>query len=369
MLTAEGCRQRRERLWDRLDPKPDGDHLRLADPIHLMYLANFHVDPFSLGAGFGGVLLLRRDGRAKLLHDDRLPDSAALAHVEERVVVPWYDGQSPGRGPRQLALLQEVNPAHSGVRVHDRPGDPYAAVVIGTVAAMRRKKDSDEIDLLAAVCSGEAGHKRALAVVKPGMTELDVYCEVNSACIQAAGRHVVVYGDFAVSRGPERRGGPPTGRVLKEGDMLILDFSVVIDGYRGDFTNTLVVGREPTADQQRLYDLCLQAMAAGENELRDGAACLTVYGAVRGVFEKAGMAEHFPGHAGHGLGLTHPEAPYFVRRAGEALMAGDVVALEPGLYVPGVGGIRIEHNYLVTEQGYERLSNHDITMKGTGHDA
>src|SRR3954468_11522820 len=105
MLTAEGCRQRRVRFWEALDPPPEGDHVRLADPIHLAYLADFHVDPFSLGAGFGGYLLLRRDGRAKLLYDNRLPASAREAHAEEHVVVPWYDGQSPARGPRQLALL------------------------------------------------------------------------------------------------------------------------------------------------------------------------------------------------------------------------------------------------------------------------
>ncbi|MCP6768991.1 M24 family metallopeptidase, partial [Klebsiella pneumoniae] len=79
---------------------------------------------------------------------------------------------------------------------------------------------------------------------------------------------VIVYGDFAVSPGPERRGGPPTDRVVKAGDMMILDFSVVIQGYRSDFTNTLVVGGKPNADQQRLYDLCMVAMAAGEKELR-----------------------------------------------------------------------------------------------------
>ena len=62
------------------------------------------------------------------------------------------------------------------------------------------------------------------------------------------------------------------------------------------------------------------------------------------------MAEHFPHHAGHGLGLTHPEAPYLVRHADETLLAGDVVTLEPGLYVAGVGGIRIEHNYLITRR-------------------
>src|SRR5436853_3587836 len=110
MLTAEGCRQRRQRFWQRLNPPPESDYLLLGDPIHLMYLANFHVDPFSLGAGFGGYLLLRRDGHAKLLHDNRLAKSATQAHVEERIVVPWYDGQSPGRGPRQLVLLQGTDP-------------------------------------------------------------------------------------------------------------------------------------------------------------------------------------------------------------------------------------------------------------------
>jgi hypothetical protein len=363
MLTAEGCRARRERFWQSLDPRPEGDHLRLADPIHLEYLANFHVDPFSLGAGFGGYLLVRRDGHAKLIHDNRLPKSVEQAHVEERVVVPWYDGQSPGRGPRQLALLESVNPAHGGLRIHDRPGDPYAATVINTLAALRRRKDPDEVALLRrCMRATEAGHAWARANARPGMTELEVYCGVNSACIQAAGHAVVVYGDFAVSPGPARRGGPPTGRVLEPGDMLILDYSVVIDGYRSDFTNTLVVGREPNAEQRRLYDLCTAAMVAGEKELRAGAACLTVYEAVRGVFEKAGVAEYFPHHAGHGLGLTHPEAPYFVRHATETLLAGDVVTLEPGLYVPDIGGIRIEHNYLVTEQGYDRLSNHTIAL-------
>ncbi len=363
MLSAEGCGERRRRLWERLDPKPESDHLRLAHPIHLMYLANFSVDPFSLGAGFGGILLVRKDGHAKLLHDNRLPRSVEQAHVEEREVVPWYDGQSPGRGPRELALLGAVNPAHGGLRFHDRPGDPYAATVITTLAEMRRRKDPDEVELLRrCMRATEAGHAWARAHVKPGMTELDVYCGINTACIQAAGQAVVVYGDFAVSPGSSRRGGPPTSQVLKPGDMLILDYSVVIAGYRSDFTNTLVVGKEPTAEQRRISDLCHEAMAAGEKELRPGQACLTVYRAVRGVFEKAGVAEHFPHHAGHGLGLTHPEAPYFVRHATETLLAGDVVTLEPGLYIDGVGGIRIEHNYLVTEGGYERLSNHTIAL-------
>lgn len=364
MLTAEGCLSRRLRFWEQYGGGVESDHVRLADPLHLTYLANFHVDPISLNAGFGGMLILRKDGRGKLLHDDRLKGYAAAAHVEERVQVPWYDGQSPGRGPRQLALVAGVNPTGSGLHMHDRPGDPAAASVVTTLAAMRRKKDPDEIALLRrCMRATEAGHAWSRANVKPGLTELDVYTGIVAACTKAAGRAVIVYGDFAVSPGPERRGGQATDRVIEPGDMLILDYSVVIHGYRSDFTNTLVVGREPTADQRRLYDLCCQAMAAGERELRGGAACANVYGAVNSVFEKAGVASSFGHHAGHGLGLTHPEAPFFVRHADESLLAGDVVTLEPGLYVAGVGGIRIEHNYLITEAGYERLSNHEITPR------
>ena len=111
-----------------------------------------------------------------------------------------------------------------------------------------------------------------------------------------------------------------------------------------------------------MFALCVQAMAAGEKELRAGTACLTVYQAVRSVFEKAGVAEYFPHHAGHGLGLSHPENPYLVRNANETLLAGDVITLEPGLYIPNQGGIRIEHNYLITPDGHERLSKHEIAL-------
>ncbi len=364
MLSAEGCRQRRLRLWQQLEPAPESDHIRLADPIHLMYLANFHVDPFSLGGGFGGYLLLRRDGHCTLLHDNRLPKSVEQAHVDERRVVAWYDGQSPAHGPRQLACVERVNPEGAGLRIHDRPGDPYASVLVNTLAEMRRYKNADEIDLLKqCMRATEAGHAWARANIAPGMTELDVYCGVAATCIRSAGKAVIVYGDFAVSPGPERHGGPPTERVLEPGDMFILDYSVVMGGYRSDFTNTLVVGKEPNQDQSEMFTLCRRAMAAGEKELRAGAACLTVYQAVRGAFDKAGVADYFPHHAGHGIGLTHPEAPYFVRHATETLAVGDVVTLEPGLYIPQRGGIRIENNYLITEDGYARLSNHTIALR------
>jgi methionine aminopeptidase len=363
MLTAEGCQSRRRRFLEQLNNLPEGGHIRLADPLHLNYLAGFHIDPVSLNAGFGAVLILRDDGYTKLLHDDRLRGPAAAAFVEERQAIPWYDGQSPGKGPRQLACYG-VNPAiPGGLRIHDRPGDPFAPQATGALAQMRRVKGPDEVALLRQCMKAtEAGHAWARAHLKPGMTELDVYSGVCAACYRAAGRPVVVYGDFAVSPGPERRGGPPTSRVLQAGDLFILDFSVVLNGYRSDFTNTLAVGGAPSSDQRHHFDLCLQAMAAGEKQLRAGSACQAVFDAVNGVFQAAGTEARFGHHAGHGIGLTHPEAPFFVRHSEEVLLAGDVVTLEPGQYVPGAGGMRIEHNYLITEDGYERLSSHDISL-------
>jgi Xaa-Pro aminopeptidase len=192
------------------------------------------------------------------------------------------------------------------------------------------------------------------------MSELELYAGVASACEQALGHWAIVYGDFTVTTGT-KRGGPPTPHRLQKGETFILDFSVIVHGYRSDFTNTLVVGGEPTAEQLRLFELCRQALDAGAAKLAPGVACQVVYDAMRSVFNDAGVADDFPTHGGHGLGLSHPEAPYIVRHSQEELWPGDVVTLEPGLY-RGANGIRIEHNYLITPVGCERLSNHAIAL-------
>ncbi|MCD6289758.1 MAG: aminopeptidase P family protein, partial [Anaerolineae bacterium] len=137
----------------------------------------------------------------------------------------------------------------------------------------------------------------------------------------------------------------------------IVDFFPVLDGYRADITNTYAVGR-PTDAQRRYMDLLLQAKAAGEATLRPGVTGGEVYAAVRGVFERAGVAAYFTHHAGHALGLMHPEPPFLVPGSSEPLQENQVVTLEPGLYDPAVGSMRIEDDYLITADGFERLSNH-----------
>src|SRR5262249_20115987 len=115
--------------------------------------------------------------------------------VDDRRVAPWYDGQSPQTGPRQLAALADMNPFGKGLRVHDRLGDPYAPTIVRTLAALRRQKDADEIALLRrCMRATDAGHAWARANIRPGMTELDVYCGVTTAVIQDAGEAAIVYG-------------------------------------------------------------------------------------------------------------------------------------------------------------------------------
>src|SRR5262249_44166511 len=139
--------------------------------------------------------------------------------------------------------------------------------------------------------------------------------------------------------------------------------SVVVLGFHDDFTNTFAVGADPTPRQRELFEACVGALRAGEAALKPGTPAREVDGAVRAHFAVMGLDRHFTNHSRHGLGLGHPEPPYFVPESDDTVLAGDIVALEPGLYVEGVGGMRFERNYRVTSQGPESLSNHDLRIE------
>jgi Xaa-Pro aminopeptidase len=243
-------------------------------------------------------------------------------------------------------------------------GDTQVYLLDSTIRQLRRSKDPDEIMLIRrSVAAGEAAHATAMRELGPGMTEIDAFLLVQAAAFRALEQQVLVYGDFV--SGPRcelERGGMPGRRVICSGDLLMLDFSVVVHGYRADFTNTFVVDGVPTARQSELYEHCMNALDAGESLLRARIEASAVDAAVRGQFQSVGMAAYFPSHTGHGLGLGHPEPPYIVPESSDTLQIGDVVALEPGLYVPGTGGMRFERNYLITESGFELLTRHRLTL-------
>jgi Xaa-Pro aminopeptidase len=376
MLTPEGCAARRKRLWEAL-PQPC-DALILGDPQSLIYFANYAPSPFVFRSSDASALLVLTPGRATLVADSMVRPYLETAHVDEVVAPVWYDGKhaAPHR-KAQLArnaceALGKAGAKRIGIESSDVPAgaigshpDSTPLPIEGVVRQLRRAKDSDEVALIRrAIRAGEAGQAAALAEIRPGMTELEAFLIVQRASAAAIGEQVLIYGDFA--SGPRvvaERGGPPTGRTIERGDLFLLDYSVVVHGYRGDFTNTFVVGAPPTDGQRDLFAACLDALAAGESALKPGVPARSIDQAVRAAFAARDLEHAFLSHSGHGLGLSHPEPPYFVAESDETIVVGDVVAIEPSLFVPGVGGARIERNYLVTPDGFENLTHHRITLE------
>ena len=380
MLTAEGCAARRKRLWDAL-PSPC-DLLLIGAPEHLTYFAGLVISPFVFRSTEAGALLALTPDHATLIADSMLGPFLASSHVEEIVAPTWYDGKHSAPERRGLLVktaLDQLASKCPGTRVGVELGAVSAGVIEGLKSArpnleivnlsplirpLRRRKHADEIaTLMRSMKAGEAGQAAALAQLRPGMTEMDAYRIVQNAAMESLGQPAILYGDFA--SGPRtwtERGGSPTSRIIDKGDLILLDFSVIVDNYRGDFTNTFAVGGGPTVDQQRLFEACETALKAGESTLIAGNPARSVDQAVRRAFAASGLEHAFLSHSGHGLGLGHPEPPYFVADSTDTIEVGDVVAIEPGLYVDGVGGMRFERNYLVTEAGFETLSHHEIRI-------
>jgi len=391
MLTLEGCLARRQRLWDLI---PDTyDWLLIADPRHVQYLSNFLVQPLSFSRGERGLLLLERDGTATLMADNFTFRSASQEpYVDRTAITTWYDHKHSviDRDHALFKSLSDVTGSLSGRRglleaewlpigaatlldpefyefaSNQSPGaSPY--LDLGSMLrSLRRIKHDDEIALLkTCMAAGAAGQARLFDVVREGVSELEIYTEVHKAANLAAGRPAIVYGDFRAAYASQPKGGglPVNGgRKLEKGDLYILDYSVVLDGYRSDFTNTVSVGT-PSSEVKELFALCQAGMAAGEKAIRAGVSAADVYTAVASPYVQAGRTDVFTHHAGHGIGLAHPEPPILVPLSTDSLEAGNVITIEPGAYVEGIGGMRIERNYLVTESGYEILSHHDIRLE------
>ncbi|QDU63109.1 putative peptidase [Planctomycetes bacterium Pan216] len=379
MLTAEGCRQRRQRLWDQLEEKPDW--ILVSDPRHLNYLTGFYASPFSFRSnGAGAVLILGREGESILVTDNVLDVYADAAHVDEVVAHTWYDCSTTA--PHRQALLFEnalerLKQCSGSVFGFEATVTPTAVVhgvsserqgirwydIDPVLHRLKRQKDPDELVLIQrAMDAGTAGFAAARENVRAGMTEQDFYQVVLNAAIKEAGEPVILYGDFVSGPRTAEVGGPPTHRVIEKGDMLLLDCSVVVDGYRGDFANAWICEGTPTTEQQRRCDACLEAMRLAEAMLKPGTSCQEIHRAVEASFEEKGLLELFPHHTGHGLGLGHPDAPFLVGGSLDTLLEGDIVTLEPGLYSEEVGGMRFEHNYLITAEGPQQLSGHHLGL-------
>ncbi|WP_076262009.1 aminopeptidase P family protein [Intrasporangium flavum] len=227
---------------------------------------------------------------------------------------------------------------------------------------MRAVKGPDELARLASAgAAADETYRAVLEVPFAGRQETDVAADL-AALLRRFGHEQVdftVVGSGPNGANPHHEAGD---RVIREGDAVVLDFGGLKDGYGSDTTRTVCVG-EPTAEIRDVHEIVRQAQQAGVDAVRPGATCQDVDRAARAVIREAGYGEAFIHRTGHGIGVTTHEPPYIVEGEGQPLVPGMCFSVEPGIYLEGRFGVRIEDIVTVTGSGVARLNN---TQHGLG---
>jgi len=222
---------------------------------------------------------------------------------------------------------------------------------LGPIAArMRAVKDPDELAALKrAAHIVDIGIAAAASAIAPGITEREVAAAAERAML-AAGADSVPFN--AVLAGPNSAlpHGQTSGYAMRDGDMVICDIGATYHGYNGDITRTFAVGK-PTPQMAKVYTAVYDANRAACRAARPEVTGEQLDWIARDAITRAGFGEYFTHRTGHGLGLEIHEEPYIVQGAAEPLKPGMVFTIEPGIYIPGVGGVRIEDDLALTEDG------------------
>ena len=253
--------------------------------------------------------------------------------------------ESPHLTHRDFTRLLE-----QGARWHWRPASEL-------VEALRAIKDAGEVAAIErAVAMAEAALQVTLPQIHPGMSELAVAGRLERA-LRDAGSEAFPFPTIVASGPrsalPHARAGD---RPLRRGDLLLVDFGAVADGYCADLTRTVVVG-PATAAQQEVHAIVREANHRASGAIRAGMTGMAADALARDYIASLGYGEAFGHSLGHGIGLEVHEAPRLARSVETALQPGSVVTIEPGIYREGWGGVRIEDDVLVTESGGRVLSS------------
>ena len=235
----------------------------------------------------------------------------------------------------------------------------------GFVSQLRAAKNAEEISLMRR--AGELtslGMKTAQETLKSGLKEYEVAAEIEYA-MRKNGSYGTAF-ETAVSSGPAAAfpHGGCTDRKIRQGDLVVVDIGAVFKNYRSDMTRTLVAGK-PTEKQLKIHNVVKTAHEEAFTVIRPRAKTRDVDAAARRIIEKAGYGEFFVHGLGHGVGLDIHEPPTLNPTSKEKLQAGNVVTDEPGIYLVGYGGVRIEDTVLVTKDGAEKLT---VGANGLGGD-
>ena len=226
----------------------------------------------------------------------------------------------------------------------------------GLIERLRLIKDAGEVEAIrrAALLSGRALEDLLTRGIR-GMTEralaVELECAMRRLGLDGVGFPTIV---GSGPRGSEPH-AHPSERVMQDGELVTVDFGGLMHGYRSDETVTVALGTVPSKLRE-VFDIVHEAQAAGRAAVKPGALDRDMHRACRRVIEAAGYGDYFGHGSGHGVGLDVHEPPFSAREPDYVLEPGMTITVEPGIYLPGVGGVRLEDTLVVTESGHERLT-------------
>jgi Xaa-Pro aminopeptidase len=336
---------------------PGLDALLVTDLVNVRYLTGFTGSNAALLLHVDGDDASRfcTDGRYRTQAAHEVPDlpllvergsarALAAAASDHRVQALGFESDQVTVDARD-----ELAEAAAGVVLHRAPG---------LVQRLRTVKDEAEVAALRAACAAADAALAGLLAdggLRPGRTEREVAHDLENrmrdhGATGPAFETIVAAGPNSAV--PHHR---PGATVLRRGDLVTMDFGALVDGYHSDMTRTVVVG-EPSPTQQRMLEVVARSQSAGVSAVAPGVACADVDRTCRDVIADAGWADAFVHGTGHGVGLQIHEDPRVSATATGTLQPGHVVTVEPGVYLPEHGGVRIEDTVVVTATGCRVLT-------------
>jgi len=290
------------------------------------------------------------------------PDAERAPSAGTIALTDWSDGSDPYAAAAPLLdptgryAISDSAWALQLLGLQDAvPGTSYVSMT-KALPMLRAVKDADEIERLAA--AGAAADQCYLELLKvqfSGRKETEVAADLAGLLIAHGHSQVdfTVVGSGPNGANPHHEAGD---RTIEEGDMVVLDFGGLKDGYGSDTSRTVHVG-EPTDEERDVHEIVRAAQQAGFEAVRPGVACQEIDRAARAVIKDAGYGEQFIHRTGHGIGLTTHEPPYMVEGEKQPLEPGMCFSIEPGIYLAGRFGVRIEDIVTVTEEGGRRFND------------
>lgn len=347
------------------------DALVLAAPPNVAYVCGFHANPHERLI----ALVVPRDGGLGLVCPSLEEEAARAAVGSGAELYVWRDEEGPagaleralaGSG-RRVGIEKQYLSVANGELVAAAAPDATVAACDELLSGLRAVKSEDEIDAIRRAAGiVDRVVEQIAAAAAPGVTEAELAAQC-ALWLRAGGGDAVAF-DPLILAGPHSAlpHGHPGARPLAEGDLLIVDIGVTVDGYSADITRTFVVAAEPDDRQREVFDVVHAAKRAGVDAARVGSPAREVDVAARQVIVAAGYGPNFVHRTGHGLGLEVHEPPYLTGANEEPLAPGNVITVEPGIYIEGWGGVRIEDDVVVRESGPELLTLAPIELARAG---